>query len=184
MKRSLHIGINDYPGTGSDLSGCVNDANDWREALEQRGFQATTLLDDGTTFCCIVTNDFGTVTSDQAVLNVQTVISVISDDFYSSTFNESTWTFIDPLGDATLIMTGTQASITVPAGTSHDVWTSGNNAPRIMQSVSNMDFEIEVKFESQLTSEYQMQGVIVQQDDSNYLRFDFIRGTTGSRGAT
>ena len=46
MKRSLHIGINDYPGTGSDLSGCVNDANDWREALEQRGFQATSLLDD------------------------------------------------------------------------------------------------------------------------------------------
>jgi hypothetical protein len=26
MKRSLHIGINDYPGTGNDLSGYVNDA--------------------------------------------------------------------------------------------------------------------------------------------------------------
>lgn len=45
MKRSLHIGINDYPGTSNDLSGCVNDANDWREALEARGFQATSLLD-------------------------------------------------------------------------------------------------------------------------------------------
>lgn len=45
MKRSLHIGINDYPGTGSDLSGCVNDANDWRETLEARGFQTTSLLD-------------------------------------------------------------------------------------------------------------------------------------------
>ena len=45
MKRSLHIGINDYPGTGSDLSGCVNDANDWRETMEARDFQATSLLD-------------------------------------------------------------------------------------------------------------------------------------------
>lgn len=45
MKRSLHIGINDYPGTGSDLSGCVNDANDWRETLEARDFKATSYLD-------------------------------------------------------------------------------------------------------------------------------------------
>lgn len=44
MKRSLHIGINEYPGTGSDLSGCVNDANDWREALEKRNFLTTSLL--------------------------------------------------------------------------------------------------------------------------------------------
>jgi len=45
MKRSLHIGINDYPGTNSDLSGCVNDANDWRDALEARQFEAHSLLD-------------------------------------------------------------------------------------------------------------------------------------------
>ena len=31
-KRALCIGINDYPGTGSDLAGCVNDAHDWRPA--------------------------------------------------------------------------------------------------------------------------------------------------------
>jgi hypothetical protein len=45
MKRSLHIGINDYPGTGSDLSGCVNDANDWREYLESLDYKATSYLD-------------------------------------------------------------------------------------------------------------------------------------------
>ena len=49
MKRSLHIGINDYPGTGGDLSGCVNDANDWRETLEARSFQATSLFDSEAT---------------------------------------------------------------------------------------------------------------------------------------
>ncbi len=49
MKRSLHMGINDYPGSGSDLSGCVNDANDWRAELEARSFQATSLLDSEAT---------------------------------------------------------------------------------------------------------------------------------------
>ena len=37
-KKALCIGINDYPGTDSDLSGCVNDANDWAAELASRGF--------------------------------------------------------------------------------------------------------------------------------------------------
>jgi len=45
MKRSLHIGINNYPGTQNDLSGCVNDANDWKDELKSRGFETTVLLD-------------------------------------------------------------------------------------------------------------------------------------------
>ena len=44
-KKALCIGINDYPGTQSDLSGCVNDANDWATVLGARGFAVTTLLD-------------------------------------------------------------------------------------------------------------------------------------------
>jgi metacaspase-1 len=44
-KRALCIGINDYPGTGSDLAGCVNDANDWAEALRKRDFEVQMLLD-------------------------------------------------------------------------------------------------------------------------------------------
>jgi len=42
VKRSLHIGINDYPGTDSDLVGCVNDAQDWRGALALHGFDDQT----------------------------------------------------------------------------------------------------------------------------------------------
>jgi hypothetical protein len=44
-KKALCIGINDYPGTGGDLSGCVNDANDWAAELTGRGFGVTKLLD-------------------------------------------------------------------------------------------------------------------------------------------
>lgn len=39
-KYALCIGINDYPGTGSDLAGCVNDAKDWAAVLKGRGFSA------------------------------------------------------------------------------------------------------------------------------------------------
>ncbi|MDZ7655272.1 MAG: caspase family protein [Sulfurimicrobium sp.] len=44
-KNALCIGINDYPGTQNDLSGCVNDANDWAEEMNSRGFTVTQLLD-------------------------------------------------------------------------------------------------------------------------------------------
>lgn len=44
-KLALCIGINDYPGTGSDLSGCVNDANDWATLLTSLGFSVKKLLD-------------------------------------------------------------------------------------------------------------------------------------------
>lgn len=44
-KHALCIGINDYPGTDSDLSGCVNDAKDWSAELERRGYQVSQMLD-------------------------------------------------------------------------------------------------------------------------------------------
>jgi hypothetical protein len=53
-KRALCVGINDYPGTGSDLNGCVNDAKDWKAALEARGYVVATLLDGAATRAAIV----------------------------------------------------------------------------------------------------------------------------------
>lgn len=44
-KYALCMGINDYPGTGSDLAGCVNDAKDWAKILKGRGFAVKQLLD-------------------------------------------------------------------------------------------------------------------------------------------
>lgn len=44
-KYGLCIGINDYPGTDSDLAGCVNDALDWAGELTARGFEIERLLD-------------------------------------------------------------------------------------------------------------------------------------------
>ncbi len=44
-KLALCIGINNYPGTDSDLEGCVNDATDWAAALAKRGYSVANLLD-------------------------------------------------------------------------------------------------------------------------------------------
>ena len=48
-KTALCIGINNYPGTGNDLAGCVNDVNDWTKALEGRGFKVTQMVDKAAT---------------------------------------------------------------------------------------------------------------------------------------
>ena len=44
-RHALCIGINNYPGADSDLSGCVNDANDWARELARRRFEVEKLLD-------------------------------------------------------------------------------------------------------------------------------------------
>lgn len=54
-KLALCIGINNYPGTSNDLSGCVNDANDWATVLENRGFQVSQLLDAQASKAAMVT---------------------------------------------------------------------------------------------------------------------------------
>ena len=48
-KTALCVGINNYPGTANDLSGCVNDAKDWKKELERRGFKVELLLDSQAT---------------------------------------------------------------------------------------------------------------------------------------
>ncbi|MEL7047079.1 MAG: caspase family protein, partial [Pseudomonadota bacterium] len=48
-KYALCIGINSYPDTDCDLSGCVNDAQDWAFELRSRGFVLETLLDGAAT---------------------------------------------------------------------------------------------------------------------------------------
>lgn len=48
-RLALCIGINNYPGTDMDLSGCVNDANDWAAELGARGFAVSMLLDEQAT---------------------------------------------------------------------------------------------------------------------------------------
>ena len=110
--------------------------------------------------------------------NVQTPIS---DDFSGCELDAQLWTYIDPLADSPLTMTGAQAQISVPAGTGHDIWTGGVNSPRLMQYAENEDFEFEVKFDSALNGKNQAQGVLVQGDAQNFLRFNYLHDGTSYR---
>lgn len=109
------------------------------------------------------------------------VNSPVSDDFNACDLNSNVWTFVDPLNDASYLVNGEQLRISVPGGTSHNIWTDGNKSVRMMQPTQNGPFEIIVKFDSLLTSRYQMQGILVQKDDQNFLRFETHHDGTGVR---
>jgi hypothetical protein len=99
---------------------------------------------------------------------------VVSDDFNACGVDGGLWSFVNPVGDGAAAVNGTQLELVVPGGVSHDVWSGGNMAPRLMQAANDTDFEIETKFESMIGATYQMQGMIVEQDAGNFLRFDFF----------
>jgi len=105
----------------------------------------------------------------------------VSDDFHSTALNTTLWTFINPLNDATISLNGTQAIISLPAGAYHDVWTGGNNSARIMQPVGNVNFQVEVKFDSSVATQHQGQGIIVEQDSGTFIRFDVFHDATSAR---
>ncbi len=96
-----------------------------------------------------------------------------SSDHFDGALNNALWTSYQPVGDSSIATTGSQLTIGLPAGTSHDLWTGRLNAPRITQPIANTDFELEAKFDSTVTSQYQMQGIVVEEDRNNLLRIEF-----------
>ena len=106
----------------------------------------------------------------------------ISPDDFIGPLDTAVWTLNDPLGDSVVTTTGNQLEISVAPGNSHDVWTGRNYAPRLRQTVADTDFEIEIKFDTAVTAKYQLQGVLVEQDDGNFVRFDFYSTGSNTKG--
>ncbi|MCB9849449.1 MAG: fibronectin type III domain-containing protein [Phycisphaerales bacterium] len=99
-----------------------------------------------------------------------------TDQFNEVSLDTNAWTFVNPLGDATVAMTGTQVNISIPVtGSDHEIWIDGNSAPRIVQAAPDSDFEFVVKFDSPLTQQLQIQGIAVEQDANNVVRAEFHR---------
>lgn len=97
---------------------------------------------------------------------------LVSDDFTACAVDTAVWTVVDPIGDGTVSVNGSQLELSVPGGVGHDVWTGGNNSLRLMQTVDDTDLGVVTKYDSAVGTSYQMQGIIVGQDARNYLRFD------------
>jgi hypothetical protein len=107
--------------------------------------------------------------------------SPTSDDFNACALNTNLWTVVNPLGDGVVTVTGTELQLAVPAGISHDIWADGNKSLRVMQPTQNLPFEIITKFDSMVTQRYQMQGILVEENDNNYLRFEVHHDGFGVR---
>lgn len=106
--------------------------------------------------------------------------SLQSDDFNACALDTTLWTYIDPIGDVTMSATSRQIKFEIPANSDHDVWTGGNNSARIMQVANNATFEIDTKFETGITAQKQIQGIIIEEDSDTYLRISFGMDNVGT----
>ncbi|PSL04739.1 putative repeat protein (TIGR02543 family) [Haloactinopolyspora alba] len=100
----------------------------------------------------------------------------VSDDFASGVLDPSLWTVTDPAGEGTVAFPGAgtsnaRLSLSVPSGTNYDPWGT-NRALRATQPVTNDDFQAHVRFLSVPTAKYQTQGILVEQDATNWMRFE------------
>ena len=97
---------------------------------------------------------------------------VKSDDFSSSQLSPF-WVFHGPGGLAEVAHSGEDKylSIKVPEGDDYEAWNT-NNAIRVVQRGANEDFLVKAKFLTNPMNRFQMQGIIIEQDPENWLRFD------------
>jgi len=101
---------------------------------------------------------------------------LVTDDFNHCEGLISPWTFVDLMGDGAYSVTGVGTddawlNLAVPAGANHDPY--GTQMPaRIVQPVNDVDMQFTVKLESALTQAIQLQGVMVEQDPLNWIRYD------------
>ncbi|MCF6336934.1 MAG: hypothetical protein L3J84_03155 [Gammaproteobacteria bacterium] len=98
----------------------------------------------------------------------------LSDNFDSTPLNTAKWTFVDPAGDSLVSISDGQLALSVNGGVAHDVWTGDNNTARITQMLPDEDFFVEIKFDSTPSQRYQIQGLLIEQDNGRFIRFDFF----------
>jgi sugar lactone lactonase YvrE len=103
----------------------------------------------------------------------------VSDDFNSPVLNKGLWEFVNPVGDGSYSLNGSELLLNVPGGSNHDPAFNGmDNSVRVVQYLPNIDFQAEVKFDSIPNLQYQFMGILVEQDPANYLRLQL--GSNGS----
>ena len=96
----------------------------------------------------------------------------VSDDFSDGVL-APVWSIEGPGGTSVnLANNATDAflQLVTPDG-NHDVWGT-NNGARAMQTTADTDFQLQTRFLSTPTQKFQLQGLLVEQDADNWLRFD------------
>lgn len=103
-----------------------------------------------------------------------------SSDEFNGSFN-SRWKWINPGDNATYgVTTQGHLCISISAPANNDLYPLTNtNAPRLLQPISG-NFTVETLVEFSPSYPYQGAGILIWQDDGNYLRLE--RGYNGSSG--
>jgi hypothetical protein len=99
----------------------------------------------------------------------------VTDDFTSdATIQSRLWQPI-AANQGSIVLEATPAGrrlrLSVPGGPGDHSVNTPRNASRIVQIIDNVDFDVETQFTSMGSQPYQGQGIIVQQDDTNFIRF-------------
>ncbi len=123
------------------------------------------------TFQYVVSDGTYSVTGDISVL--VDLFDARSDDFAGGTFDPA-WRFEGIAGDVNLGYQGDEAFAMLESPTGIPVSASGPNltTPRMVQDVLDLDFDISAGFLTVPSEKYQEHGLLVIQDDDNWLRFD------------
>ncbi len=117
----------------------------------------------GTTYHYEITSvgSAGSTSTADATFTTSACGGPVSDDFHS--ILNPMWTFHAPCCGF-VKMNGTDAILVVPGVTPH--FTVG-----LLQNIADMDFQVEVKFDSLVTQGDQTEGILVQQDAQNFIWF-------------
>ena len=100
-----------------------------------------------------------------------------ADDFTAATLNTALWQVQAPAGGSATVSKG-ELLISVPGGSNHDPLVPALNAVQVVQSISNSNFDVAVKIDSVLNAatQYYGQGLMVEGDAKNYIRFELGAG--------
>ena len=109
--------------------------------------------------------------------------AVFSDDFNQTSLDLGRWEAVNPFGDATLKTVGAGSGdahlqITVPGNRDHDSW-NAKESVRLLQTVADQDFSVDVKYDSLPANDYQTQGFWVEDTAGNGIRacIQYLNGT-------
>ncbi len=107
-------------------------------------------------------------------------VAPVSDEFNAGSLDTSLWTVQSPLGDASVVdERHRSAARPFRAGRQHDLWPGSENALRVVQTISNGNFEVATKFDSMGSgAATRTRASSSQQNASTFLRFDVY--STGS----
>ncbi len=112
------------------------------------------------------------------IVPVQAQATIQSDDFGSCTLAPQ-WSFVaGRSGDPVPTLTNGQLTLAVPQKNSHDIWTDKLSVSRLTQAVDNGNFEVEIKYASPMSKEFQTRGILVEQANGDRLRFELLHNGT------